>query len=351
MSNVSRIMTAFFILLLLTFFGCESVQKDFDKAAKANTEQSYRDFIKTHGGHPFAKEAKKRLELIVYEAAIKSNDEKALENFLAEFPDGAKFNEAKQRLESIAFEAALKLNNEKAWEGFLAKFPDGSKFIEAKQQLEQLVLKAARQTGTLEAYENFIQRFPDSPQLKQAKAELRKMVWPKVPSSAFSHGMWQIVTVDAPLKNGILGIEDFKVEKRGAHGEDITITVKTFAIDDYHDGMGRPVWGDITVQPEDGKAMDLTPAFEMGNRLGYKFNVNQVSALTVGNKIAIYDSKGWHVVTVATSLKHNILGIRNYEVTTTNAAGNETTVIVKELRLIDSEGGKTGLVWNMRTKH
>jgi hypothetical protein len=58
MNFVNRKSIFVLLLLALATFGCKSVERDFDKAAKANTEQAYRDFLKTHRDHPLAEEAK-----------------------------------------------------------------------------------------------------------------------------------------------------------------------------------------------------------------------------------------------------------------------------------------------------
>jgi len=243
MSNVQRLVAALFILTLLTTFGCESAPKGFDKAATANTEQAYRDFIKAHRNHSLAAEAKKRLESIVFESTIKSNDETVLESFLTEFPD--------------------------------------------------------------------------SPHFKQVKGELRKLLWPKLPSKFGS-------------------------------SDDIAITVKSLAFDAIKSDAAELRWGDMTVKPEDGKAMDLTPTRDdEGKLLGYKFDVNQLLSLKTGDRIAIYDSEGMHTVTIATPLKGEVLTIEDVRVELTGPDGKKTTVMVNELRLIDLEEGKAGLVWKI----
>jgi hypothetical protein len=240
MNSVQRIINVALVLLLMVILGCQSAQKDFDKAAKANTEQAYRDFIKAHGDHPLAEEAKKRLELVVFESAIKSNDEKALENFLAEFPDGAKVTEA-------------------------------------KQQLEQLVLESTRKAGTIEAYENFIRRFPDSQRLEEMNTELEKLVRKKaykwIPTS-YEVKTYDVIsenlTIESKLDNGKHYDIVSGIEKKES---------KMFAIVELKElGPGFSGIGAILVNPSDSIYVDhynpqkMFPVTLMAKNLHIKVN-------------------------------------------------------------------------------
>lgn len=280
MSNSQRIMGILFILLSLAIFGCQSVQKDFDEVAKVNTEQAYRDFIRNHADHPLAKEARKRLESIVFESLITKYQnrfkyENALVNFLTEFPDGPHLKEVNARL-----------------------------------------------------------------------SQLRKALWPDLPS------------------------------KFPNSTDDVKVTVKSLITveDTLLRGFVELKAGEITIQPKGGTAMELTAALDEGKLIGYKFDVNQLRSLVAGDRIAIYKSAGWHIVTIATPLKGDVLGIEDVKQKMTTIAFHsssgtgiivtspdtdvletedvkvvkETTVIVNKLRLIDGQGGKAGLVWDMR---
>jgi len=147
MKNIHLLAKTFSVLLFLITLGCGSVEKDLDKAIEKNTEQAYREFIKTHENHPLVEEAKKRLELVLFESAIQSNDRKNIEKFLSEFPEGAKASEAKKHLELVAFQSAINSNNKEALENFLAEFPNGEKQSEAQKQLDQLILESTRIDG------------------------------------------------------------------------------------------------------------------------------------------------------------------------------------------------------------
>lgn len=105
MLSLKRIVLTFFTLIMLVNLGCDSAQKDFDKANKENTEQAYRKFLEKHGDHPLAEEAKRHLELVLFESAIQSNDKKMLKDFLAEFPEGERYSEAKERLDQLLLES------------------------------------------------------------------------------------------------------------------------------------------------------------------------------------------------------------------------------------------------------
>ena len=127
MSYLKAIFIVVLCILFLVIIGCESAQKGFDMAVKANSEQAWRDFINSHAEHPLSKEGKKRLELIVFESVIHSNDQKALLDFLKEFPGGVKYGEAKKKLEEVAFEATCTAGTIEAYEDFVWRFPVSEK--------------------------------------------------------------------------------------------------------------------------------------------------------------------------------------------------------------------------------
>jgi hypothetical protein len=88
--------------------GCQSAQRDFDKAVAANTDQALVDFIGAHAGHPLATEAKRLLEKRAFESCREQASLRCHEEFLTRFAASPLRAEVEQRLAKLAGEKAYK---------------------------------------------------------------------------------------------------------------------------------------------------------------------------------------------------------------------------------------------------
>ena len=75
------------LTVALLMVGCSQTQRDFEQATRQDTEQGYRDFIRAHEQHDLAREARTRLESLMYRAAMNAADETVVHRFIAEFPN------------------------------------------------------------------------------------------------------------------------------------------------------------------------------------------------------------------------------------------------------------------------
>lgn len=134
-SPTRRLMAVASIVVLAA---CNSAQRAFDQAAQQDTEQAYREFIKSHESHPLVEEARRKLELVAWKGAAASSDAAVVETFVAEFPNSSRLREAKQRIEALVLERARKQATPKALQAFLAAYPASAQRAAVVTELEGL---------------------------------------------------------------------------------------------------------------------------------------------------------------------------------------------------------------------
>jgi hypothetical protein len=132
------------LTVALLMVGCSQTQRDFEQATRQDTEQGYRDFIRAHEQHDLAREARTRLESLMYRAAMNAADETVVHRFIAEFPNSERAPEAQKRLEAIALETARKQSSPAALEAFLATYPATAQADSVRKEIEALVTQRFR---------------------------------------------------------------------------------------------------------------------------------------------------------------------------------------------------------------
>ncbi|MFQ5641605.1 MAG: hypothetical protein ACE5IR_26825, partial [bacterium] len=356
------------LVLLFVIFACDSGESDYEKAKQVNTIQAYEEFVNKHPDSRFVDAAKRNIDSLRYDILVSQGNLEAYEEFVHKYPDSRFVDLAKENIDSLRYVIVVSKDSIQPYEEFIDKYPDSKFYSQVVERLEQLHFKIAEAKNTIRSYKAFLETYPKSKYTSQASLKLKdlrqqttqskeKPAWPPLPpdylpghvlevaqlggfktGDSFVHiekGGFRVLKIDAPLKDGVLGVEDYTLSIKDVDGKNLKVNVEELYTHDRGEGKVSLVWHNITVQPDGGTAMDLIGTYEAGKLVGYKFNVDALGSLKPENKIAIFDQNGWRVVTVDAPLKDGVLGVI------------ET---IKDLRLLDSKDGKAGLVWNTRER-
>jgi len=125
----------------LPIAGCNSEQKDWEIAQKADSEEAYSTFLTKHHKGPLADRARSEIELQDWKASQSVSTVETFQAFLAKHPEGARAEGAKKAIDTLERQAKLRLLLTKrdlgAIQAFLAdetnaQALDGSKTVAGK---------------------------------------------------------------------------------------------------------------------------------------------------------------------------------------------------------------------------
>lgn len=156
------------VLLLAT--GCLS--SPYDRAARRDTVEAYRDFLRDHPRHPDADAAQARLEELEFEEAKRLHTVIAYKRFLEAYPEATQARTAKTLLEGLRFNAAKETDTVAAWRQFLQEHPDGAQRDEAKRLLAQAEARELATTEDPRRLAEYLRESPDDPRRLEVESRL-----------------------------------------------------------------------------------------------------------------------------------------------------------------------------------
>ena len=175
-------------LIIISTYGCATMQDKWEKAAKEDTIQAYTLFLKNE--KPDA-EYKNKAETRIRELreAQRAKDEAAaferarnskrpeydLQKFLSAYPSGKHAPEARKLLEQSAYNRAMKDNTAYAYSTFLSRYPNSEQAPDATARLRKIRFNNARKSESLSEYENFIKQYPEGEDTRELKNDLPRI--------------------------------------------------------------------------------------------------------------------------------------------------------------------------------
>ena len=175
-------------VIIISTYGCATMQDKWDKAAKEDTIQAYTLFLKNEQPDAeYKNKAETRIrelreaqrakdEAAAFERARNSKRQEAdLKTFLSTYPSGKHAPEARKLLEQNAYNRTMKENTERAYSTFLSSYPNSEQAPDATVRLRKIRFDNARKSETLSAYENFIKLYPEGEDTRELKNDLPRI--------------------------------------------------------------------------------------------------------------------------------------------------------------------------------
>ncbi|MBZ4421245.1 HEAT repeat domain-containing protein [Myxococcus sp. RHSTA-1-4] len=156
------------VLLLAT--GC--IPSPYERAARADTVEAYRDFLRENPQHADADAAQARLEELEFEEAKRLHTVIAYKRFLEAYPEAAQARTAKTLLEGLRFNTAKEAGTVAAWRQFLQEHPDGAQRDEAKRLLAQAEAHELATTEDPRRLAEYLRESPDDPRRLEVESRL-----------------------------------------------------------------------------------------------------------------------------------------------------------------------------------
>ena len=155
------------VLLLAT--GCVS---PYDRAAKTDTVEAYRAFLRENPSHPDVDAAEARLSELELEEAKRLHTVIAYKRFLEAYPETAQTRTAKTLLEGLRFNAAKEAGTVAGWRQFLQEHPDGVQRDEAKRLLAEAEAHELATTEDPRKLADYLKASPDDPRRLEVESRL-----------------------------------------------------------------------------------------------------------------------------------------------------------------------------------
>ncbi|MCP3141903.1 HEAT repeat domain-containing protein [Pyxidicoccus xibeiensis] len=156
------------VLLLAT--GC--LTSPYDRAARTDTVEAYRDFLRENPTHPDTDAAEARLEELEFGEAKRLHTVIAYKRFLETYPEAAQARTAKTLLEGLRFNATKETNTVTAWRQFLQEHPDGAQRDEAKRLLAEAEAHEMATTKDPRKLADYLRESPDDPRRLEVESRL-----------------------------------------------------------------------------------------------------------------------------------------------------------------------------------
>ncbi len=93
--------------IFLTLLSCDKSASDWEKTKKANTIESYQDYIAKHNTSKHVAEAKNIIEALVWDAAEKDGSPTSYEKYLLQYPGGNYSGSVKNKLSENSYKNIL----------------------------------------------------------------------------------------------------------------------------------------------------------------------------------------------------------------------------------------------------
>ena len=176
------------IVIIISTYGCATMQDKWEKAAKEDTIQAYTLFLNNEKPDAeYRNKAETRIwelreaqrakeETAAFERARASKrQESDLKTFLSTYPSGKHAPEARKLLEQSAYNRAMKENTAYAYSAFLSSYPNSDQAPDATARLRKIRFDNARRSETLSEYENFIKQYPEGEDTRELKNNLPRI--------------------------------------------------------------------------------------------------------------------------------------------------------------------------------
>ncbi len=197
-------------LLLLFAFGCR--YSSYDAAAKADTAQAWRDFLKKNPSDPEAGPARERLAELELAEAQKVHTVVAYKRFLEEFEDTVPAPKARALLEALRFNAAKEKGTAQALRQFLRDHPDGAHQAEAAALLATLEAKELDFTEDPKALRAMASAHPDDPKGAEAAGKLDDRVFASATTAGALYGYLREYPAGAHRDEAKVKLLDLKIQ-------------------------------------------------------------------------------------------------------------------------------------------
>lgn len=124
--HATRRYTSAFGILTLTFAaGCASVSGDWDGAARIDTIQSYRTFLKAHPTSEYSQKAGDRIEELAFRAALNSQSEGTKAFFLQSYPNSKNASQVSRSLRDLRYKQASDGGSPATMKAFITTYAEG----------------------------------------------------------------------------------------------------------------------------------------------------------------------------------------------------------------------------------
>ena len=142
----SLLITGFLLSASVGMIACSPAERDWNKAAAANTAEAYQTFIRAHPDNEHVNEARGRTLALhddsTWATAQATNTVAGYQEYLREEPGGIHVREAQYQLTALqraaAWKVAQKDGSVESLHAFLDKYPQGPESNDARQKLGAL---------------------------------------------------------------------------------------------------------------------------------------------------------------------------------------------------------------------
>ncbi|MCP3101707.1 HEAT repeat domain-containing protein [Myxococcus sp. K15C18031901] len=158
------------IVLPLLATGC--MPSPYERAAKVDTVEAYRGFLRTYPEHPDTDAAEARVEELEFEEAKRLHTVIAYKRFLESYPEGVHSRTARTLLEGLRFNAAKEADTVAGWRQFLQEHPDGAQKDEAKRLMMEAESREVSTTQDPQRLAEYLRERPDDPRRLEVETRL-----------------------------------------------------------------------------------------------------------------------------------------------------------------------------------
>ncbi|WXH33293.1 hypothetical protein WA016_07294 [Myxococcus stipitatus] len=158
------------LVVLVLSAGC--MPSPYDRAARTDTVDAYRAFIRDYPTHPDTDAAEARMEELEFEEAKRLHTVLAYKRFLGAYPDAPHSRTARTLLEGLRFNAAKEAATVAAWRQFLQEHPDGVQRDEAKRLMAEVESRELATTQDPRRLAEYLREKPDDPRRLEVESRL-----------------------------------------------------------------------------------------------------------------------------------------------------------------------------------
>lgn len=151
------------------------IELEFNKAKKVNTIDGYKYFLDEYGENSFTEEVKNNLIECEFYKAKNKNTISAYKEFLRKYPDSEFSNSAKYSISKIDFQTSKRINTIESYQQYIEKYPNNKFTKEASNLLEELEFDNAQKINSVTAYESYILQYPDGVRAKEAEKSINEI--------------------------------------------------------------------------------------------------------------------------------------------------------------------------------
>lgn len=144
--------------MILVKLGAGIDSAAFARAHRADTEESYRNFLAVFTNAAQQKEAEGLRNAAAYRDATRQNTYMAFASFLSKYPDAEQAAMARSRYETLLFESKTADKRLISYEHFLKEYPNSP----YRHEAERNIFEISTASGSVAAYESFLDLYPNN---------------------------------------------------------------------------------------------------------------------------------------------------------------------------------------------